>query len=405
MSIVDIIMANRDMGGDEFFAQLKANLLKAIILYVAVSPHFKGRDDERHLGTVYDIAAKLLTQKGNTEEFLSLPGNDPSVAYWKMFNAAGKLKMNFIADVIKDLEFLEFDIVKEMLSHDEIDLSKLGQQKCAYYIMFPFTSTKTRFLTALFVNDVLDAISGKDYKIPVHVLLDNFRAIGKIGDLPEKLEKPRLLGTSVSLIFSSYDELKNQYGNKAENISGKCNLWLAIGVNDTLTADYLSAKSGHIVDGDLTRPVLSENDVLKISGSGKKVLAITKEQKVLIAKAYNLRNHTFASLITDKRANMPVPPWKNGEYNVIGQDRTFAEKEETSRSEEVFNEYLIGDKYEGEIINITNNGFFVRVNNNIDIFCKNPNNLILSASDTVAISILGKDDKTKRIWGRIDSLV
>ena len=63
------------------------------------------------------------------------------------------------------------------------------------------------------------------------------------------------------------------------------------------------------------------------------------------------------------------------------------------------------EELEGLVINVSNNGYFVRINNNTDIFCKVPKNVNASRGDIVKIHILGKDSKTMRIWGKLEELI
>lgn len=377
-SLVHTILSNTaddNARGDVFFDQSEENLLKALMLYVAVSPHFKGRENERHMGTVYDLLTKLAAQEGILEEFApqNLPDNDPAAAPWKMFQGAGKLKTNFITGLASRLELFQTDIIKEMFSHSEINLSAPGQEPCAYYVMSPVTNNKMRFLLSLFFSCAFEQLitdaesSGGKLKVPVFFILDEFKAIGRINAFADKVANVRKYGISIAMIFQDLNQLKQAYEHDFNSILSNCDTWLTLGVNDLDTAKMLSERSGtttvmtksearsqmkmtpmqpvdpmlKINEGESKRNLMNPDEIMAYfdsMGGDRKALVFARNKYPYRILTYDWHFHKLAKFVEMKEysreARQFIPPWQKGEYNVIGrEDRTFISMDKNYSSE------------------------------------------------------------------------
>ena len=367
-SLVHTILSNTaddNARGDVFFDQSEENLLKALMLYVAISPHFKGKENERHMGTVYDLLTKLAAQEGILEEFApqNLPDNDPAAAPWKMFQGAGKLKTNFITGLASRLELFQTDIIKEVFSHNEINLSAPGQEPCAYYVMSPVTNNKMRFLLSLFFSCAFEQLitdaesTGGKLKVPVFFILDEFKAIGRINAFADKVANVRKYGISIAMIFQDLNQLKQAYEHDFNSILSNCDTWLTLGVNDLDTAKMLSERSGattvkttsearsqmkvtpiqpidpmlKINEGEAKRNLMNPDEIMAYfdsMGGDRKALVFARNKYPYRVLTYDWHLHKLAKFVDMKdyqrEARQFVPPWQKGEYNVIGNDhRTF----------------------------------------------------------------------------------
>ena len=377
-SLVHTILSNTaddNARGDVFFDQSEENLLKALILYVAVSPHFRGKEHERHMGTVYDLLTKLAAQEGILEEFSpqNLPENDPASAPWKMFQGAGKLKTNFITGLASRLELFQTDIIKEMFSHSEINLSAPGQEKCAYYVMSPVTNNKMRFLLSLFFSCAFEQLitdaeaSGGRLKVPVFFILDEFKAIGRINAFSDKVANVRKYGISIAMIFQDLNQLKQAYEKDFSSILSNCDTWLTLGVNDLDTAELLSKRAGvatvvaqseahsqmkmtpispvdpmlKINVSDTKRALMNPDEIMSYfdnMGGDRKALVFARNKYPYPILTYDWHLHKLAKFVDmsayKREARSFIPPWQRGEYNVIGRDdRTFVTTDKNYSSE------------------------------------------------------------------------
>lgn len=365
-TLVHTILANtteEGAKGDAFFDQSEENLLKALILYVAVSKNFKGEPYERHLGTVYDLLTKLAAQEGILEEFNELPDDDPAKSAWKMFQGAGKLKVNFITGLASRIEIFQSDIIKEMFSHSEINLALPGEKKCAYYIISSVSSDKMRFLLSLFFSCAFEQLmtaaennkTGK-LDVPVYFILDEFKAIGQINSFGDKVANVRKYGISIAMIFQDLNQLEIAYPRDFESILSNCDTWLTLGVNDMKTAKMLSERSGvatvvshsysesqvkrpiltqytptqNVSTSDQKRYIMTPDEIMTyfgVEGNGpRKAILFARGKYAYCMNSYDWHLHRLAHYVGSegyvRHANEYIPPWQNGEWN-INKKRTF----------------------------------------------------------------------------------
>lgn len=346
---------------DVFFSQSEENLLKALILYVAISPNFAGEEFERHLGTVYDLLAKLAAQDGFLDEFATLPDDDPASVPWKMFQGAGKLKSNFITGLAASLEIFQIDPVKEAFSHSEIDLSAPGKEKCAYYIISSVSNDKMRFLLSLFFSCafeelMLNAEQNKTGKldIPVYFILDEFKAIGRINSFGDKVANVRKYGISIAIIFQDMKQLEQAYPNSYTSILSNCDTWLVLGVNDDETAKMLSNRTGiaTVIQRSESHPsmkqplsrigrtanesvsetkrnLMNPDEITRyfdFDTSGRRALIFARAKGAYPVSSMDWHLHKLGKYVDmpeyKREATEFIPPWQKGEWN-INKKRSF----------------------------------------------------------------------------------
>ena len=355
--------ADENAKTDVFFDQSEENLLKALILYVAVSPNFKGEEYERHLGTVYDLLTKLAAQEGILEEFNELPNNDPAVIPWRIFQGAGRLKPNFITGLTAKLEIFQTDLVKEVFSHSEIDLLAPGREKCGYYLITPVSHGKMKFLMSLFFSCAFEQLidEAKEnadlrLKIPTYFILDEFKAIGQINGFADKVANIRKHGISAAIIFQDLNQLQQQYKTTYKSILSNCDTHLVLKVNDTETAKELSERIGittieaentsykkfrytpiepiNPMEGikvqDQRRMLMNPDEIIryfKYDDRGRKAIVISSARPVYLIQTYDWHLHKLAKLAMQKeyqaRANDYIPEWQAEHNLTMDKPRSF----------------------------------------------------------------------------------
>ena len=386
-SLVHTILSNtadENAKADVFFDQSEENLLKALILYVAISPHFKGEEYERHMGTVYDLLTKCAAQEGILEEFApqNLPDSDPAAAPWKMFQGSGRLKTNFITGLASRLEIFQVDIIKEVFSHSEIDLSAAGQKPCAYYVVSPVTNNKMRFLLSLFFSCAFEQLindataSGGKTAIPVYFIMDEFKAIGRINGFSDKVANVRKYGISIAMVFQDLDQLLQLYPKDFNSILSNCDTWMCLKVNDMETAKKLSERSGistieventsikrmkmtpidpidpvmGISTSDQRRNLMNPDEIIRYfddkGTNDRKVLIFSSSKNPYKAKAYGWPNHALAGYVKENQREVSeyIPPWQKGEWT-LNKKRTFLSSDINDSSKLYGGKSLERDEY------------------------------------------------------------
>lgn len=205
------IVANltEDAAIDSVFAKGQINLLKALLLYVALDPNRP--PEQKTLCEVYD----LLTNP-NGEEFFDLafsptrlmkeqvPAIEPYLEYKSV---ASNLRVHILASMKEQLRFIREEGIRRVLSGNEIDLMLPGDQPCAYFCAFEKGDTASTILAASFYTMVMmclirSADGQPNGRTLMHVtlMLDDFPLYGVIPELEmyAMTLRKRNLGMSVA---------------------------------------------------------------------------------------------------------------------------------------------------------------------------------------------------------------
>lgn len=234
-------------GGDPFWDRAEMNLLKALVLYVAL----QYPPGKRNMGEVYDLLASA-SQQSIKNLFMPLPASHPAKLPFMIYSEmTDTVKSGAISGLGTRLQVFQNQVVRDLTGADDIPLELPGKTKCAYFCVLSDTDSTFYFLSALFfsflfikLTRLADRESGP-LKTPVNFILDEFCNIGHIPDFTKKLSTMRSRGIGCSIIFQSIPQLKEFYqGTAWETILANCATWLVMGVKDLTTADYISRYVG-----------------------------------------------------------------------------------------------------------------------------------------------------------------
>ena len=314
--LTNIIIGNTSNGkSDHFWDNGEANLLKALVLYVALDKTLL--PEEKNLAHVY----QLLTDKDASEldNLLgSLGAGHPAKAPYKLFKqASDTVKTGIVLGLGTRLQVLQNEEVQRLVSFSDIDLTVPGRRKCAYYIILSDQETSMAFLSSLFFSFLFikltrfaDMSPGGRCPVPVNLILDEFNNIGRIGGAPDGSDFCRSLSVvrsrdiRVMLAVQSLGQLQNRYPNNLwAEIVGNCDIQLMLGCTDDVTADYISDRSGEmciVVDSTMTvKKTVAVTQVIpqyrESKGQGKRklltpdeVLRLPHEEMLVIIRGQNL---------------------------------------------------------------------------------------------------------------------
>lgn len=245
----DVVIRNTTDKFDHFYDNTEMDLLKALCLYV-----FHEYPPEKR---TFPEAYKLLINKSVDmldAIFDRLPTHHPARGPYQLFAKAEKVKGNAVLGLGTRLQIMQNKLVQQITSHDEIDLSLPGREKCAYFCITSdqdstFDMLATLFTSFLSIKLVRYADRTKERRLPVPVqfILDEFPNLGVVPDLKKKLATARSRGIGMSILFQNIPQLQNRYpDNQWEEILGGCDFSIFLGCNDMTTASYYSDRTGEI---------------------------------------------------------------------------------------------------------------------------------------------------------------
>lgn len=245
----DVVIRNTTDKFDHFYDNTEMDLLKALCLYV-----FHEYPPEKR---TFPEAYKLLINKSVDmldAIFDRLPTHHPARGPYQLFAKAEKVKGNVVLGLGTRLQIMQNKLVQQITSHDEIDLSLPGREKCAYFCITSdqdstFDMLATLFTSFLSIKLVRYADRTKERRLPVPVqfILDEFPNLGVVPDFKKKLATARSRGIGMSILFQNIPQLQNRYpDNQWEEILGGCDFSIFLGCNDMTTASYYSDRTGEI---------------------------------------------------------------------------------------------------------------------------------------------------------------
>lgn len=337
----DVIIKNTGAAkGDHFWDNAEMNLLKALVLYVDQGFPPEGKN----IGQAYKLLT-LNSEKELNSLFDMLPITHPAKAPYNLFQqASDTVRSGVIIGLGTRLQVFQNKLIRQITSHDEINLTQPGREKCAYFCITSDQDSTFDFLSSLFMSFVFIKLVryadkyGENGKlpVPVHILADELANGGcTIADLTKKISTIRSRQLSISCIFQNLPQMQNRYPqNQWQEIIGNCDTQLFLGCTDEMTAEFISKRSGEVSVAvsskakqlntwrvsDYTpqyretnsigkRKLMTPDEVLRFPLD--QALIILRGQKVLKVEKYDYTLHPESKKIISCRANDHVPGWRN----------------------------------------------------------------------------------------------
>ena len=328
--LTNVIIGNTSSGkGDHFWDNGETNLLKALVLYVALDEH--RTHDQKNLSEVYRLLVDL-SESALFQLFERLPSDSPAKASFNLFaQASDTVRSGIKLGLGTRLQVLQNKAVTRLITGNEIDLTAPGKRKCAYYIILSDQETSMAFISSLFFSFLFikltrfaDNSPGGHCPIPVNLVLDEFNNIGRIGGAPDGSDFARSLSVirsrdiRVMIAVQSLGQLQNRYPNNLwAEIIGNCDIQLMLGCTDDVTANYFSARSGDLsiqvastmttkqtvavaqvipqyreTQGHGRRKLLTPDEVLRLPHN--EMLVIIRGQNILKLMKFDYTRHPMA---------------------------------------------------------------------------------------------------------------
>ena len=353
-TFADIVLQNTSGDSkDAFWYNAELNLLKALVLYVALEMP----PEKRNIATVYDLLY-TQTEKGLSDMMASishehanqytgelLPPSPASAPYAIFRQSSETVRTSVIIGLGSKLAVLQAQQVRNITSYNEIDLELPGQERCAYFLVTSDQDSTFDFLASLFLSFCFIKLvryadkncEGGKLPVPVHILGEELTACGTIPDLSRRLSVIRSRNISMSCVFQNLAGLQNRYPlNLWQEILGNCDAQLFLGCTDSLTAEFISERTGlasvsvsskskqlgtwrisnytpeyRETSGVGKRPVLTPDEVLRLPIT--QALVIIRGQKALKVEKMDYSKHPESSKLRDCKASAHIPEWREME--------------------------------------------------------------------------------------------
>lgn len=256
-SFIKMLIENTDngaKGNDPFWEKAETLLLQAIMIYLY-------EERPKHEQTLPNVIKLLRTAKIAEDEekgavnpldiiFSDLEkekGETFAVKQYKDFKAGSRKTLKTVLMcALTRLAFVDIPTIENMLSDDELEIEKLGQEKTALFVIIPDNESSFNFLVSILYNQMFKVLVNiadkKTLKIPIQYVLDEIANIGQIPNFEKVMGTIRSRKMSAMIFLQSISQLENMYKNTWKSIVDNCNSTLFLGGDES--AEWMSKKLG-----------------------------------------------------------------------------------------------------------------------------------------------------------------
>ncbi len=237
---------------DSFWPQMTYAYLLACTLFLMEC----GTKDTVNVSSLSKMCEKNSAIALNKLAFFMDESTTAGLNFQSVFSAAARTKQSIIATSYGAMAaFNTQKNLSAMLSENTINVSNIGREKTAIYLIIPDEKTTIHFLVSIFIKQayeilISEAQKEKDFKLPVRVnfLLDEFCNMPKIPDMPAMISAARSRNIRYYLIAQSKHQLVGKYGEDADTIKGNCDNWIFLTSKELSLLNEISELCGDIIE-------------------------------------------------------------------------------------------------------------------------------------------------------------
>lgn len=240
--------------GDEFWTKAETLLYCALVAYIV----FEGPEEERNMNTLVEMINSMEVREDD-ESFKNVvdymfdglakrnPQHFAVRQYAKYKLASGKTAKSILISCGARLAPFDIAELREIMSYDELELDKLGDEKTALFFLISDTDTTYNFIVALAFSQMFNLLCERaDNKyggrLPHHVrvLWDEAANTGQVPGLEKIVAVIRSREVSLTLFYQAMSQCKALYKDNAETIMGNMDSIVFLGGREASTLKDIS---------------------------------------------------------------------------------------------------------------------------------------------------------------------
>ena len=240
--------------GDEFWTKAETLLYCALVAYIV----FEGPEEERNMNTLVEMINSMEVREDdesfkNAVDYMfdGLAKRNPQHfavrQYAKYKLASGKTAKSILISCGARLAPFDIAELREIMSYDELELDKLGDDKTALFFLISDTDTTYNFIVALAFSQMFNLLCERaDNKyggrLPHHVrvLWDEAANTGQVPGLEKIVAVIRSREVSLALFYQAMSQCKALYKDNAETIMGNMDSIMFLGGREASTLKDIS---------------------------------------------------------------------------------------------------------------------------------------------------------------------
>lgn len=257
LKLVTALMTNtkgEGQGGDPFWDKAERLLLVSLIAYL----HYEAPVEEQNFATLLEMLNTMqVSEDDETYQnpvdllFEDLGKKKPksfAVRQYRLYKlAAGKTAKSILISCGARLAPFDIPQLREIMSYDELELDKLGDEKSALFFLISDTDTTYNFLVALAFSQMFNLLcerADNTYggRLPYHVrvLWDEAANTGQVPGLEKIVAVIRSREISLTLFYQAMSQCKALYKDHSETIMGNMDSIVFLGGREASTLKDIS---------------------------------------------------------------------------------------------------------------------------------------------------------------------
>ena len=261
LKLVTTLIANtkgEGKGGEDFWLKAETLLYTALIGYI----HYEAPEEEQNFSTLLEMINAMEVREDDEEfknpvdmMFDELTAKEPEHfavrQYAKYKLAAGKTAKSILVSCGARLAPFDIKELRDITSHDELELDTLGDEKTALFLIMSDTDSTFNFLISMVYTQMFNLLCEKaddvyGGRLPVHVrcLIDEAANIGQIPNLEKLVATIRSREISACLVLQAKSQLKAIYKDNADTIIGNMDSQVFLGGTEQTTLKDLNTILG-----------------------------------------------------------------------------------------------------------------------------------------------------------------
>ena len=324
---------------DPFWTQTSRTMLQGLALMMVEGPYFPDRTVNlatlRHLSdrleqdTIFEDNSVSSLLKHYPED--SLTAANLRVAMHGSERTFDNIKVSYEASV--QHLYIQKSLVS-MLSHHEVDFTRLGTEKTILYLIMPDEKTTLHAIISLIIKQCYGQLislaqhsAGNTLPQRVNFLLDEFSNLPPIPDMPAMISAARSRNIRFFLIIQGLYQLSSKYGaDDAHTIKGNCADWAFLTSRELPLLNEISELCGKdALTGDA---LISTSQLQRLNKDKGEVLILLGRQYPYIAHLADISDYHLK-----QRPVRPYPNIPSGPAEIMRVEdilRSFPKEEETS---------------------------------------------------------------------------
>lgn len=244
--------------GDEFWTKAETLLYCALVAYIV----FEGPEEERNMNTLVEMINSMEVREDdesfkNAVDYMfdGLAKRKPQAfavrQYAKYKLASGKTSKSILISCGARLAPFDIAELREIMSYDELELDKLGDEKTALFFCISDTDSTYNFIVALAFSQMFNLLCEKadnvyGGRLPHHVrvLWDEAANTGQVPQLEKIVAVIRSREISLCLFYQAMSQCKALYKDNSETILGNMDSIIFLGGREHSTIKEISEVLG-----------------------------------------------------------------------------------------------------------------------------------------------------------------